>query len=416
MKIATGASANSEEQAAVREALAGMMKELGEAPKLVVVFSTGRKYNGKKIFEALKSGLPQDVKIWGLNSDSAGVMVPGGIQEGIAVMGFAAPDLTVGVASVPLDWKNAADYQNVGKQVAEAALRDAGKKPGDPPKVIFFGGLNLVTDIDIFQGVRDVIGEVPICGGNTGQQSAQDLVPGDGYVFSNSGSSENAVSIAALWMDSKVGVAYRYSYSEDPGKQGIVTKADTAKRIIYEIDHRPAAEVFNEWIGGKIADLLSKGGMIPLPIIGKYELKKPISEGSADYVAVAFLEVYPDKSVFVSHESVAEGTQLTLLELGSEQDVINNTAVVATVARNRGEIEKDDVAGALLVYCYALLYTAKGSGYDITPTFATLQRTLGGAPFAGFFSGGEIGYSPHFQDEGNRMMAVSNVIAVFGKH
>ena len=60
--------------------------------------------------------------------------------------------------------------------------------------------------------------------------------------------------------------------------KGVVTKSDTENRIIYQIDGKPAAEVYNEWVGGSIATLMKKGGPIPFEIFSEYPFAKPIGD------------------------------------------------------------------------------------------------------------------------------------------
>ena len=414
MKMACGWSTRADEVGAVAEAVKTMEQGLGaNAAKLVVIFTTGMRYDETKVFAALKNLLRPEVRIWGLNSDVTGIAVPDGLHPGLTVTGFSSPDMVVGVGTARLDWQDLPSYQETGKKAILAALKDAGKSPKEPPKILFLAGPSLVTETEVFRSMENVVGKVPIWGGNAGQDRGQSI-PGDGRCFSNNGADANCVSVAAIWMDSRVGVAYGYGYTDKPECRGVVTKADVGKRIVYEMNHRPAADVYDEWTGGKLTDLIRKGGgLVPLPVIGRYGLKKPIKGETDDYVWVGFTTIYPDKSVFVTHEAVEEGVELSLIELATEKEVVNKPAVIATIARNRGEIPKGNVAGALFLYCYAQFYTAQEYGYSIGPTFPLLSKSLQGAPFAGFFAGGEIGYSPQ---GGNRMMACSTVVAVFGKN
>ena len=415
MKMAYGWSTKTNEGEAVKEDLTMMQKVLGvNNPKLVTIFSTGAKYNQNEVFQALRNRLKPEVRIWGLNSDIAGIAVPNGVHSGLSIMGFYSPGLVVGVGTAKLDWKNLGSYKKVGESAIQEAYKNAHKTKREPPKVIFFAGLNLITDIDIFQGVEDAVGQTtPIWGGNAGQSSGESK-PGDGQCFSNNGVDGNCVSVAALWMDSKVGVAYGYGYNENPKCSGIVTKADINKRLIFTINDRPAADVYNEWTGGKITNIIKAGGGLnPLAVQGRYGFKKPIKEGISDYVLVGITSINPDKSVFMTHEGVEERTKITLTEFASEREFVQKPAVIATIARNRGAIPKENVAGALFLYCYAQYYVAKEYKYDIKPTFALLSKSLMEKPFTGFFAGGEIGYSPQGK---NRMMAWSTVIIVFGKN
>jgi hypothetical protein len=414
MKMAHGWSIKANETEAVKEALAMMKKGLGgDTPKLVVVFTTGMKYDEKKVFTGLKNRLKPGVRLWGLNSDIVGTARPEGMYSGLTVMGFYSPSMVVGVGSSKLDWRNYESYRGVGKKAVLAALKDAGKSATEPPSVLFFAGMHLVTDTKIFRGIEEVIGEVPMWGGNAGRD-VKNIVIGDGWCFSNNGVEKDSVSVAAIWTDTRVGVAYGYGYTERPQYKGIVTKANPPKRIIYEIDHRPAADVYDEWTGGKVTDIIKAGGgPVPLPILGRYGLKKPIKKDVSDYVILGVLVINPDKSVLITHEPVNEGVALSLIELAIEKELVKKPAIVATIARNRGKIHKQNIAGALLVYCSAPFMVAQGKRYDIQPTFPLLSKSLSGAPFIGALVGGEIGHSPL---GGNRMTAFSDVVIVFGKN
>src|SRR5207244_2087933 len=123
-------------------------------------------------------------------------------HHGLSFLGFFSNDLIVGVGTAPLDWKETGSYEETGKKAIEAALKDAGKTASETPQLLFFAGLNLITDIDIFHGIQKVIGEVPICGGNTGQNTGE-LIPGDGYVISNDNAAGNLISVAAIWTKTK---------------------------------------------------------------------------------------------------------------------------------------------------------------------------------------------------------------------
>ncbi|MFH0856167.1 MAG: FIST N-terminal domain-containing protein [Candidatus Omnitrophota bacterium] len=414
MKISYGWSVNPNEAAAVDEAVK-MMKQglVPEPPKFVAVFTTGGKYNERKVLALLRAKLASQTRIWGLNSDLAGIAVPEGIHSGLTVAGFYSPSMTVGVGGAKLKWQDLNSYRRVGREAILEAIKNAGKTAKGPPNIILFAGLNLVTDTEICRGIEEITGVVPIWGGNAGQE-VKDAPAGDGWCYSNSRVSTGFISVAAIWIDSKVGVAYGYGYSGKTEFKGLVNKADPKKRIIYEIDHRPAADVYNEWTGGKITGIIKAGGgNVPLSVNGRYGLKKPVKKGSSDYVLVGFPVVYPDKSVFVTHEGVEEGTELSLSEFSDKRDLLNKPAIIATIARNRGNIPKGNIAGALFLYCYAQLYVVKEYNYDINPAFSLLSKSLKGAPFSGFFAGGEIGHSPQ---GGNRMMSFSASVAVFGEN
>jgi small ligand-binding sensory domain FIST len=150
-----------------------------------------------------------------------------------------------------------------------------------------------------------------------------------------------------------------------------------------------------------------------LDIVGTYGFRKPIQAGTSDYVIVGVMGMNPDKSLHLSHEAMDVGTEVSLIQLAVEKELVKKPAIVSVIARNRGKINKNNIAGGLLVYCSAPFMVAQGRGYDIQPTFPLLSQSLNGAPFTGFLAGGEIGHSPV---GGNRMMALSAAVIVFGKN
>ena len=413
MAMGCGYSVKTDAGEAITESIQMMNRQLGgQVPKLVTVATTGQRYDESQVFSALKSQVDAETRIWGLNSDSVGVAVPEGIKPGITLTGFCSSSMTVGVGSAAFDWQHPTCYREAGKTAIAKALADAGKDASDPPKIVFFAGLHLLTMTEAMRGVEDVIGDVPMWGGNTGAESGPQIMA-DGWCFDNEGAHTNTLVVAAIWTDTKVGVAYGYGYSDRPECKAVATKADFETRLLYELDGRPAADVYNEWVGGAITSIIEAGGgNVPVSIAGKYLLKKPLGSGEDDYVLVGPLSVEPDKSLFVANEGVPSGAQLSLSEFATEDTVVHKPALTALLARARARVAKDDIAGALLVICYAQHYTAQQHNYDVAPAFSYLSKNLGGAPFTGVFLGGEIGHSPK---GGNRMMAFSTVVVVFGK-
>lgn len=61
------------------------------------------------------------------------------------------------------------------------------------------------------------------------------------------GAREPSVAPVLLTLADAPGVCRWFSVSPSPWRQGVVTKADPVKRIIHEIDGKPAAVVYNEW-------------------------------------------------------------------------------------------------------------------------------------------------------------------------
>lgn len=405
-----GWSTKPAESDAVNEAITMMQNKFGATiPKLVLVVSVSSKYDEKKIFTSLKSVLDPATKIWGLASSDNGHIVPDSLHTGISVMGFHAPEMVVGIGTATMDdWQDFAAYPEIGKTAINNAIKDAGKTAADdPPAFIIFGGLNLVTDTHIFNGIEEIVGKnVPIIGGNSVDEDLWTV--GKGSTYSSEGSHAGKISIAAVWMNRKVGLSYGYGYKKTEHK-GIATKSDFESRVLFEIDNRPAADVYNEWVDGKITELIEQGGgPIDFNVFAKNPFSKVVGESPSDYVMIAPLAINPDKSIFMTHEGIEEGKEITVYELDPD-DIVVKPAMMATIAMARGRISKDEIAGALSIYCDAPFLVFKGDLGQIIPN---LNNKINNQPYIGFFASGEIGYQPQ---TGNRCLAYSSVVMVFGK-
>jgi hypothetical protein len=408
LEMEAGWSDKKDEGAAVREAVDRMnsASPSKRAPKLAIVLSSGTKYDEQAVHAALKTALDPSTKLWGMTVTERGLLTPAGRHLGVSLMGIYASEMKVGVGQVALpDWQAYDHYQDVGKEVITAALKDAGQGAGGPkPKFVLFAGLNLVTDTKILRGIESVIGaDVPIIGGNAAE-GTWDMAGGKGYT--NEGVKGSVITVAAVWADRKIGVAYGYGYKKTE-HQGIVTKSDVEKRIVYEIDRRPAVDVYNEWVGGTLSELTKKGGPIPFEVFSQYPISKPISDKPDDYVLIAPLRFNPDKSIFVTHEGVEQGKELTVYKLDNE-DVVVKPAVVATLAMAQGGVSPADLAGSFMLYCDAPFAGANASPDGIVGPYYHRAHQ----PFIGFFATGEMGYSTR---GGNRTLSYSTVSLVFGK-
>ncbi|MEA2053475.1 MAG: FIST N-terminal domain-containing protein [Euryarchaeota archaeon] len=130
--------------------------------------------------------------------------------------------------------------------------------------------------------------------------------------FANENVYSNGISLTVIYTDLKVGWTYEAGYLRSENK-GTVTRADG--RIIYEIDNRPAAEIYNGWTGGTVvAEKLETGGSIlsatscyPLAKIIKNEGKEytlsihPLSINATDHSLEVFANVEGGDKVMLMH-------------------------------------------------------------------------------------------------------------------
>lgn len=107
----------------------------------------------------------------------------------------------------------------------------------------------------------------------------------------------------AVFMKPKVDFyIYKENIFESTGQRVKITKADAEKRIVYEMNHRPAAEVYAERIGTSIGQLSSELSLHPL---GR--------KFNDDFLIASPFEVLPDGSISF-YCQVYEGAQVDILK------------------------------------------------------------------------------------------------------
>ena len=104
---------------------------------------------------------------------------------------------------------------------------------------------------DLLRGLLASLGEnLVLAGGSSGVVTLDD--PGHqitGDPESGDVVTKNALTLLSMYPSCSVQLRFGHGYRPTP-KVGVVTRAEG--RVILEIDGRPAADVYNEWIGGEI--------------------------------------------------------------------------------------------------------------------------------------------------------------------
>jgi hypothetical protein len=257
-EVGTGWSAKESPADAVHEAL-GMALEgkMDKTPDFAIIFASSGSDLDAILAEA-KETLGNGTKIYGGTSDSRAVMTDKGfvkatehgyeqsLMEGkraLAVMTVSSQEVTFGVGSA--DASAFSSAQEAAKAAVADAIMSAGRPAGELPEVILLTPTYKIEE-DVLEGVEQVVGKsTPIIGGSTGG-------PEFG-VFGRDAAYKEGVSLAIIYTDLPVGWAFEGGFDVTDPHSGIVTKVDGQDLV--EIDNRPALDVYDEWLGGKIEEL-----------------------------------------------------------------------------------------------------------------------------------------------------------------
>lgn len=153
--------------------------------------------------------------------------------------------------------------------------------------------------------------------------------------------------------------------------------------MLRKIDGRPAAEVYDEWLGGALSAFRKQGGVV-LGETTMHPLGRVVDRVGAikRYVLTHPHRVERDGSLALFTD-VAEGDELVLM-VGSREALFDRTDQVAT----RAGRSADRVSGAILVYCGGCVGVTGDAAGEVSKRFGT---RIDGAPFLGAATFGEQG-------------------------
>lgn len=389
----TAASTDPDSERAIREAWAKLAAKVPN-PSLVLL-STTADYDLPVVQRTLAE-LAGDVAFLG-GTSCGGVMTDEGFfgADGRALALFALSDpggeYGVGAAALGDSPREAA------RLAVKTALADAGRE-GELPSAIWMvttpGG-----EEQVVLGVADVVGEeVPLVGGS----AADNTIGGNWRQIVRAGVLKGHVCVVALFPSAGVDLPISFHSGYDPGDHtGVVTRAD--KRIIYEIDGRPAALVYNEWTGGAITEAVENGGGEILSKTSLFPLGRHVLDVSGvPYFVLSHPErVFADGSMRLFTD-IAVGDSLVCM-LGTVDNLVARAGNVAQAALNAANVSPERVRGALVIFCGGAFLAVRDR---IDEVHKNLRLALGQVPFLVSFTFGEQGRIANVRNRhGNLMVA-----------
>ncbi len=380
------------------EVVTNTLKDLSELPTLMLVFCSGGKYGSneksinqfvKGVDKTLKQKAPKcrwvgcttarEVSNHGFNKDSA------------VALALSTDNIHFGLGVSKNVIKN--PYK-AGQKAAKDALHDlkmdryvhpytqfiALKKKGVHDLVrmnpyflmTFMPGSTkkyLPEEDNVFKGIMDVAGSLPLIGASAADDYAFDHT----YVFADGKAYKDAIIVISMVSNLKANIGVKHGYSPT-SKVAIVTKSDD--KIVYELNGRPAVDVYAEFVGATPDDLRKN----IMPTITNYPFGVPDSEGNywikspmavVNDTALSFFAPVQEKRAIV----LMEATKKSVVESAKE-------AIHESVHSSPKDLE-----ALFYVSCAArVLYL----GDQIEKEFEIVKETLKNKPFIGIH-----GYAEH---------------------
>ena len=273
------------------------------------------------------------------------------------------------------------DARVVAAETTQAALRSA-HRSGEVPDLVWMTAAPGHEEASL-AGIKDVLGDrVLIVGGS----SADNDLKGNWAQFSREDLCSEGIVISVLFPGSKVSSVFQSGYAPR-GPSGIATK--TVGRRLFEIDDRPAAEVYFNWVGGDpptipahetSTSILSEATLVPLGVVQHELVDVPL------HLLLHPAVMHDDGSLSLFCD-VKQGDMLYLME-GTSRRLLERAGKFASQAKADAEARRLEVRGALVVYCGGCMLSVKS---DMEQVRKGIASALPGIPFLGFFSYGEQG-------------------------
>lgn len=373
---------------------------LGGHPDLLFLSCTVN-YDLQEFFKILEKEAP-DIQITGCTSCKRVVTDMGMSSEetgALSMFGILDPEGCYGVAGAAME----EDVAKSARSALEAALKNS-KCIGEVPSHIWMHSSPGQEEI-LIEEIEKVVGRnIPISGGS----SADNDLTGQWKIFANGETLVEGVVITVLYPSTETFTTFHSGYS--PTKiHGIITRTasldsiSNQQRLLQEIDHRPAAEVYNEWTNGEISDHLESGGVIlqessmhPLGLVSGYI-------GEIPYYQLSHPETVTTEKAITMFSKVTEGESITLMQ-GSSDSLVSRAGRVIHSLRDTHTLAPDDIAGALVIYCAGCMLTIEDRLDEVEKN---IKEALPGVPFMGSFTFGEQGsFLNGTNRHGNLMISV----------
>jgi hypothetical protein len=395
LEFGIGFSSQADVFAAGEEAAQQVVSHLaGRKPDLALVFSSIR-FADPRMLKAVRSvigGAP----LLGC-TDAGEIITAGPKRRSVTVIGFLLGNNTCITA---IERHISTRARSAGEHLAEALLRQS---PASPQCLLVFPDGLSVSGSEIVAGIEKKISrKIKLVGATAGD----DFHFQKTFQFFNDEILSDSLPGVLLCGDFKVGVGVRHGWVP-VGRPRQVTRS--AGHVVYQIDHRPAVSIYEDFLGLKRQELMED-------TLANVTLSYPLGTelgGQTEYLLRDAIRVGRSGSLICTGD-VPQGSEVRLM-IGGYESALEAAQQAACEARE--QLGGTRLKGAL-VFCSVARQKMLGSEYQ--GEIDVIRDALGGAGvrFGGFYSYGELApaasrrgrakpTSPLFHNE-------SVVVAAFG--
>lgn len=374
--VASAWSVAETEEMAAAEIISAIKKEIGESPDILIVYPAGYE-STEKLVNEIRALVPE-TKIFG--KTSFGGMVSDeflfGKPKAVVALGIKRTDITWGIAALSAE---EISPEEAAKRAVLEAIKDAGKKETERPAFLLMAPTFGIEE-PALRGVQEILGkDMPLFGAHAVEPS----LTGVWRVFANEKIYQKGVAVAVIYTDLALGYFREEGY-EATEQYGTVTAAD-GYRVI-EIDGSPAAEVYNEWLGGILTEEIKAPEKVELlPLVIKTALTplgKEIKVGEEMFYAPSMpVNILPDRSMIFEIE-MEKGDRVVLLR-GDWEILLNRLITTPEKAMEMRGIKKEKILFTISSFCGGSLLVIPQTEWPKMPKL--FQGAIGKTPYVNIF-------------------------------
>ncbi|MDO4891565.1 MAG: FIST N-terminal domain-containing protein [Coriobacteriaceae bacterium] len=332
-------------------------------------------YDSKELLAAAAAGLPGTPIIG--NTSFTGVITPEGFVGGdtpfVGILALGGDDVVVGTAGAARDTADCP--RKIGAALAKQAMEAAGK---DCAPDYWYMVASPAEEEYYIKGVTEVIGRVPFFGGS----AADNEIAGKWWIYNGTECFQDGCAIAFFYTDTPFANKFTGAYAETEDF-GVVTKMD-GDRGIAEIDGKPALQVYADWRGMPV-DQLMGGDLLVASIVSPLGFKDRLG----DLIAIRHpMNGNDDLSIAVGAKVVEKTCVIRM-----EGDV---DCLVGSVAKTAGELKEKAGAKPAAYHFVHCGGRRAAIGDRIDEVADAFIKEADGVPFIAEFTFGEYG----FEDDG----------------
>jgi hypothetical protein len=376
IRTATAAAETVSTAAAAARCIEQLLAKQLETPDYLMIQADARHDLGV-VRAAVQARWPQ-VRIHAATSCLGSMTESGthiGPEPGLCVLAIADAEGDYGTACGAID----ATPRATAAALVRAALADADRL-GETPAMVWVSSTP-GSEEDVIAGLQDVVGSAtPIVGGS----AADNAIEGKWQVMAGGEAVGNGLVVSVLFPSTRIGAAFHSGYAPTE-RRGRITRC--AGRRVFEIEGRPAADIYSSWTSGAVARPAADSVNV-LMATTLWPLGRHMdSIGGADIFLLSHPETLAADGSMTLFTDVAEGEELVLMR-GTADSLLERPALVSDAACRMGEIDKAEAAGMILVFCAGCMLTVQERLDEVR---RSLHAALPGVPFIAAFTFGEQG-------------------------